>query len=95
MEFVDIATASPPPARAVSPRCAAIVAGLIATGRAERMPVTDGSDFIVLRKLTVLGEFYWITRDGGMLFVGTTLDEAEPLQPGFVASMAKIGGTQR
>jgi hypothetical protein len=47
---------------------------------------------IVLRKLMAPGEFYFVARDGSSIFAGSTLADAEPLQPGFVAAMARAGG---
>jgi hypothetical protein len=73
-------------------RTRAVITGLIGTGRARRMAAGADDDLIKLQRLAAPGEFYWLPRDGSGIRVGSSLDDAEPLQAGFVAAMARAGG---
>jgi hypothetical protein len=77
----------PPTARA-----RAVIAGLIGTGRARRVTAAAADGLIRLQRLAALGEFYWLARDGSEIRSGSNLDEAEPLQVGFLIAMARAGG---
>jgi hypothetical protein len=74
----------------LSDRARSVVKGLIATGRAERVKEVAAEDMILLRRLAATDQFYWVAQDGDIRS-GANLVEAEPLQPGFVAAMARAG----
>ena len=65
----------------------AIARGLILSGRGRRQQDIDG--YICLQR--VRGGWYFVARGGRELRAGETLDEAEVLQPSFVAAMLAAG----
>ena len=67
---------------------AAIVTGLIRTGRARNRSERLG-DLIRLERCA--GGYYWLDINGGELLQGPMLLGAEPLQPKFVAAMLAKG----
>jgi len=66
----------------------AIAAGLVRSGRARNRSERVG-DMIRIERYA--GGYYWLDLNGGELRQGTSLLDAEPLQPSFVAAMMKAG----
>jgi hypothetical protein len=82
------------PSSRLSDRARCILAGLIKSGRAEpllpgRQPVTRG---MLQLDHPRGGLHFWLAIDGSRLLRGRDVVEAEPLQEGFIAAMAKRGG---
>jgi len=72
----------------LSQRAKVIARGLIRTGRANRGGQPDHG---LIRFECPNGGFYWISLDGARLLRGTTLWDADELQPKFCAAMERAG----
>lgn len=72
-------------------RAEAIVNGLIRTGRAANAQAENG--FICLK--AKVGGFYWVSFDGFRLLRGEIFEDADELQPNFVAAMERAGVADR
>jgi hypothetical protein len=87
-----------PQSSLISERCRAIVAGLIASGRARRVSegqghrIVDSRGYVTLLRLVPGGGIYRIPRDGSTVLAGPDICSLDPLQAGFVETMARLGG---
>jgi hypothetical protein len=72
-------------------RAATIVEGLIRTGRAARPWPFHG----FMRLAASTGGFYFVAFRGDQVLRGTSLQDAEELQPGFIVAMERAGALAR
>jgi hypothetical protein len=72
----------------ISGRAAAIVRGLVRTGRAAK---DIGSDQGMVRLQCLTGGFYWIWLDGSGVLRGSTFPKAEELQAKLRDAMERAG----
>jgi hypothetical protein len=68
-----------------------ITRGLLRSGRARNSQPLPEGEFFRLERRSAPG-FYWIAKTGIEIRAGASFAQAEPLQPGFVAAMARAGG---
>jgi hypothetical protein len=86
-----------PQSSLISDRCRAIVAGLIASGRARRVSegqghrLVDARGFVTLVKLAPGGGIYRVHRSGNTVLAGPDICSLDPLQAGFVEAMIRAG----
>jgi hypothetical protein len=86
-----------PQSSLISERCRAIIAGLIASGRARRVNegqghrLVDARGFVTLVKLAPGGGIYRVHRSGNTVLAGPDIVDTQPLQAGFLEAMIRIG----
>ena len=90
-EAVDLVKDVRSGAAAPNARAAAIINGLIRTGRASHPKLFHG--FVQLARAT--GEFYYVAFRGNLVLRGGSLKDADELQPGFSDAMERAGSFEQ